>query len=178
MICRSWTCRVALLAPAFVVAALMGCSDLMGTEQVVVEDPLRGAEAGIHPVLIVAAESGDEATVELLLKRVDMQSTVASYQGELEYETGALTLVNATIPAGITGTWNEVEKGRVRFAGVALAGIGEGAVLTLRFAARSTVDAGVFRLSIEEITATENFLDLTDTVHQAERPLFSRSPLP
>lgn len=174
----SWTCRGALLAPALVVAVLLGCSDLMGTEQGTVEHPLLGAEPGIHPVLVVAAEGGGEATLELHLKRVEVASKVASYQGELEYSTGSLTLLGASVPGGITGSWNEVEKGRVRFAGVSLAGIGESAVLTLRFAAQGEVDADAFRLRMEEITATEDFLDLTPAVRQAERPLFSRSPLP
>lgn len=176
MIRRSWTCRSALLAPALIVAVLLGCSDLMGTEKVAVEEPF-ATEPGIHPVLVITAEGAGEATLELHLKQVDVTSAVASYQGELEYATEGLTLVDASVPGGITGSWNEVEKGRVRFAGVSLSGIGEGAVLTLRFTASGSVDASAFRLHMEEITGTEAFLDLTPAVRQAERPLLSRSPL-
>lgn len=167
-----------VLAPALFVAVLLGCSDVMGAEQKVAEDPLAHAAPGIHPVLVVTGESGSEAVVELHLKRVKIASTVASFQGELVFDARALTLTGASVPGGITGAWNEVEKGHVRFAGVSLDGIGEGAVLALRLATQGKVDAGAFQLRFEELTATEGFQDLTPAIRQAEHPLLSRSPLP
>jgi hypothetical protein len=173
---RPWARRAAVLTPALIVAVLLGCSDLMGTEQEAAESPLAGAEPGIHPVLVVTSESADEITLDLHLKPVGVTSTIASYQGELVYGTETLALVAAEVPQGITGAWNEPEEGRIRFVGVSLSGI-DGAVLTLRFATRGPIDASDFHLQLEEITGAEGFQDLSASLKQAERPLLSRAPL-
>jgi hypothetical protein len=130
--------------PVLGLAALLGCSDLFGTDAQQPEaDVLPQLEPGIHPVLVVAGEGegAGKATVELHLKRVAVTATVASFQGELTYDVAALALAGARMPEGIMGVWNETEKGKVRFSGVSLEGIGEGAVLSLQFTTARQVEA-------------------------------------
>jgi hypothetical protein len=175
---KTWMRRASIVLPAVVATVLLGCSDLLGTEQELALNPFERLDPGIHPVL-VTAENGTEARVELHLKRVDVDDKVASYQGELTYDAETLVLSGGEIPSGITGAWNEVEKGKVRFAGVSLGGIEEGAVLTLTFTAQRALDASDFELKMEEIVAVEGFQNLTTRVNQrSAQPLFSRSPLP
>jgi hypothetical protein len=165
--------------PVLGLAALLGCSDLFGTDARQPEaDLLAQLEPGIHPVLVVAGEGGGEATVELHLKRVAVTATVASFQGELTYDVAALALAGARMPEGIMGVWNETEKGKVRFSGVSLEGIGEGAVLSLQFTTARQVEASAFTLKMEELVGTEGFENLTEKVKQkTPRPLLSRTPL-
>jgi hypothetical protein len=139
-------------------------------------DPVAGLGPGIHPVLVLGASEGG-AQVELHLRRVQVQAQVASYQGELLYDAAKLRLERAQFPAGVAGAWNEVQPGRVRFAGAASAGVPEGAVLTLRFTALAPPVRESFALVMEEVVA-HDFSSLTGRVSRSEHPLFSRTPLP
>jgi hypothetical protein len=138
-------------------------------------DPLAGMGPGIHPVLVVAPAEGG-AQVDLHLRRVQVEVSVASYQGELRYDAGAMRLSSAQLPAGVVGAWNEVQPGRVRFAGVAPSGVGDGAVLTLRFAAASQPARESFGLVMEELIAPD-FAELTDRVSSPLHPVLSTAPL-
>lgn len=166
-----WTRGAAALLLA---AALAACD----RHPVVAPAPEPAAELGpgIHPVLVLAAGDGG-ARVELHLRRVQVEAQVAGYQGELLYDATGLRLDGAQFPAGVAGAWNEVQPGRVRFAGAAPAGVPEGAVLTLRFTASSPPLRESFGLVMEEVVSS-GFANLTGRVSRPEHPLFSRTPLP
>ncbi|MBB4639386.1 hypothetical protein [Longimicrobium terrae] len=133
-------------------------------------------EAGIYPVLVVVDETAAGATVELHLKRVDVAERIASYQGELVYDPAALTVSAGRIPAGITGSWNETRRGTLRFAGVAVAGIEAGPVLTLTVVTTRPLAAEAFRLRMEEVVSATGFGDLAPRLRQdGAHPALSRT---
>ncbi|HEX5871486.1 MAG TPA: hypothetical protein VFY65_13765 [Longimicrobium sp.] len=165
-----WSRRAAALLLG---VALAACDEQPIATQTA--DPLAGMGPGIHPVLVVAPADGG-AQVELHLRRVQVEAQVASYQGELRYDAGAMHLSGAQLPAGVVGAWNEVQPGHVRFAGVAPSGVGEGAVLTLRFAAAAQPARESFGLVMEEVVAPD-FADLTGRVSRPLHPLLSTAPL-
>jgi hypothetical protein len=115
---------------------------------------------------VVAGEAAGAATLELHLKRVAMTEKVASFQGQLTYDRATLRLTGASVPAGITGAWNEVRPGVVRFTGVSVDGVAEGAVLVLQFAATAPVAEGALTLAMEEIVAAEGFANLKSKLQQ------------
>lgn len=167
---------------AAIFLALVGCRDVLssqGGEKKTPPEPDPGTETrgpGIHPVLVVTRQDADSATVELRLERVQVTAKVASFQGELVYGTEALTLGRAAVAQGITGASNETQPGTVRFAGVAMDGLEDGPVLTLRFATRRAPKAEDFRLSVEELVATEEFRNVTSLVPRATHPTLTRAP--
>lgn len=163
--------RTRRVAALLALAAMVGCTDKLGTQ---LEDEL-GAEQiletlapGIHPVLAVAGQSSDAVTVELHLKRIDFEGRIASVQGELRYDAEILKLAGAEIPKGVTGAWNEVEKGTLRFAGVSLEGFDDDAVLSITFETRDAVRAEAFDVAIEEIIGGEGFEDLAPQLQLPE----------
>jgi hypothetical protein len=160
------------------VLGLAACSDVVGGDTTKRETPpLKLQEPGIHPVLVVASGEGENATVELHLKRVQVTDRVASFQGELKYDVTQVTLTGTTIPAGITGAFNETEPGTLRFAGVSVDGIEAGSVLTLSVRAAAPVTAEAFELRMQEIVAA-TFADLVPQLRQAGvRPLLTHSAL-
>ncbi|HEX8395786.1 MAG TPA: hypothetical protein VF665_25760 [Longimicrobium sp.] len=169
------------LAAALVLGtALAGCGDLLGTEKKgePAEPAITFTEPGIYPVLVVAQQTADSARLELHLKRVAVTERVASVQGELKFDATKLALGAVTVGDGITGATNETTAGTLRFAGVATAGIDGGAVLTLSFATRAPVAAEAFELNVEEIIASEDFVNLGSRVRmQGRTPRLTRVPL-
>ncbi len=165
-------CRT--LALLLGIGLLAGCENAAEPKETSV---LEGLAPGIHPIVVVGGRSGNVTQVELHLKRIQVDASISSYQGELEYDTGALTLAGAELPGGIVGAWNEPSTGKVRFAGAALEGIGENPVLLLRFTSKGEVQRGSFKLKVEEIVAAADFQSLSSTLVVREQPLFSRSPL-
>ena len=165
-------------ALAAMVLALGACNDLPSEGKTAQQPPvLRFDEPGIYPVLVVAGQEGETATVELHLKRVEVKDEVASFQGELRYDAKRMTLTGTEIPAGITGASNEAEPGVLRFAGVSLDGIERGAVLTLKLRASAPVAADAFELRMQEIVA-ETFQDLAPQLRQpGTRPLLTHAAL-
>jgi hypothetical protein len=159
---------------AVLLAAAVGSCD-SGTEPA--DDPFAGLEPGIHPVLVVARQRGGSATVELRFREVDVEARVSGFQGELTFDPQALALETASMPSRITGAWNEVEHGRLRFVGVALDGVGDDAVLSMTFRTSAPVTAQTFGLRMEEVIATTAPENVTSKVISRERPLFSRGPL-
>jgi hypothetical protein len=134
-------------------------------------------EPGIHPVLVVAAQNATTATMRLELKRVAVAEKIASFQGEISYDTTQMRLTDASVPARITGAWNEVRPGTVRFTGLAVSGIDSGAVLTLQFAATRPVAAEALSLKMEEIVA-DDFADLKPKLRRSPRgAVLVRAPL-
>ncbi|HEX2091742.1 MAG TPA: cohesin domain-containing protein [Longimicrobiaceae bacterium] len=170
-----WKAGSRVLALALGVGLTMACKD---AAQPMEPDVLEGLGPGIHPVVVVAGKSGSTTQVELHLRRVQVEDRVASYQGELEYDTGKLSLVGAELPGGIAGAWNETAPGKIRFAGATLEGIADAAVLVMRFEAKGDVKAGAFKVRMEEVVASVEFRNLTPQVVSSEQPLFSSRPLP
>ena len=125
-------------------------------------------EPGIHPVLVVAAQNATTATMQLQLKRVAVAEKIASFQGELSYDTTQLRLIDASVPSRITGAWNEVRPGTVRFTGLSVSGIDSGSVLNLRFSATKAVAADALSLKMEEIVA-DDFADLKPKLRRSPR---------
>lgn len=167
--------RVHAAAALLGLATLLGCTDVVGSRN----QPAPAEEVlapGIHPVLVLTGQRGGRATLELHLRRVQVEGRIASFQGELKYDAGALALAAAGVPEGITGIWNEVEKGTIRFAGISVEGIEDGAVLSLEFTARGEVGAGHFELAMEELVASAGFADLAPEVRlDGGRPRFTRT---
>jgi hypothetical protein len=152
---------------ALAIAALASCATLMACA----DDSLHAVPTaptisapGIHPVLVVTAQDARGARVELHMKRVEMTDRIASYQGELTYDGARLALDSASIPAGITGAWHEVRKGTLRFSGIAVNGVPDGAVLRMSFATTTPVEASSIALRMEELTS-EGFTDLKTRLH-------------
>lgn len=155
-------------------ALVAGCKDAVQPQE---PNVLEGLGPGIHPVVVVASRGGGSASVELQLRRVQTSATVASYQGELEYDARALKLTGAELPKGVMGAWNETSPGKVRFAGAVLEGLADGPVLVLHFTTSGSIRGDGFRVKLEEVVATEGFTDLSPQVVAREQPLFSASPL-
>ncbi|HEU0014055.1 MAG TPA: hypothetical protein VFQ45_10250 [Longimicrobium sp.] len=118
---------------------------------------------GIYSLFSVAGQGGGVATVQLHLERVQVPGKIASYQGELTYDTGVLTLKEAELPEGVIGSAREISPGRVRFAGATPDGLEQLPALTMRFARRGEIRRETFKLNIEEV-ADEDFGDLTSKV--------------
>lgn len=159
-----------MIAGAVLAVGLAGCEP---ASPVAPQPPEEPVAPGIHPTLVVAAQTGDSAVVELYLRRVQVPDEVASYQGELRYDATRLHLSAAAFPAGAAGVWNEVEPGRLRFAGAAPGGVGDAAVLTLRFARSGPVEAAGFTVAMEEVVAQAAFTPLTSRVVARPHPYLS-----
>ena len=153
-----------------------GCDNTVQPEA---RDPLAGLAPGIHPVVVVTGRSGDTTTLELRLHQVGVKAIVASYQGQLGFDGGAVRVAGARVPDGIAGAWNEVQPGRVRFAGAALDGIGERPMLVLRAVSAAPVEAATFTLEMEEVvSAGGGFENVTARVQRQPNPLFMQAPAP
>jgi len=109
----------------------------------------------VRSAVAVSAEAGGGSRVEVRLERDAAAPQVGSFQGELRFDPAALTLAGAELPAGLVGAWNQVEPGRVRFAGVSPNGLGGGAVLVLRFTSRAPVAPDQLQVRLEEVFAVD-----------------------
>lgn len=157
-------------------ALLLGCGGDGPTAPETVAppvDPLALLGPGIHPVLVVREATATHASVALELRRKEVVSAVASYQGELTYDPARMKLAAAEIPQGVMGAWFEVEPGRIRFAGARLEGMIDGPVISLSFDLIAPgVDAGAFRLALDELRAAGAFADLKPSLVLPERMTF------
>lgn len=143
------------------------CSEAQGKGSPV--EPALGQ--GIHPVLVVTPLEAGESRVELVLRRVDVAEQVGSVQGELTYDAARMRLRSAEIPQGIMGAWNEVSPGRIRFAGLKVDGLGDGAVLALRVEASAPLAAEAFSVTLSELTEAATLGNITARVTPAPHPL-------
>lgn len=162
------------LALALGLGLLAGCENAVQPQE---PNVLQGLAPGIHPIVVLASKSGSSASVELHLKRVGVDAKIASFQGELDFAADRLTLAGAELSPGVMGAWHESEPGKVRFAGAAMEGVGDGPVLRLRFTAAGPVDGDAFRVKVEELVSSADFQDLSPRVVAREQPLFSPTPL-
>lgn len=171
---RSKGSRRALVL-AMSLGLLAGCENAMAPEEQI--DVTEGLAPGIHPIVVLAGINAGTTDVQLHLRRVQVDATISSFQGELSYDTNAMTLKGAELPQAVMGAWNEIAPGKVRFAGAALEGVADAPVLTLHFEAKQAVQGNAFGVKMEEIVAATDFHSLTTQVVQREQPLFSRVPL-
>jgi hypothetical protein len=126
---------------------------------------------------VVAAQTASSATMQLQFKRVAVAEKIASFQGEISYDTTEMRLTDASVPSRITGAWNEVRPGTIRFTGLAVSGIDSGAVLNLQFSVRKPLAAEALSLKMEEIVA-DDFADLKPKLRRSPRGLVLLGHLP
>jgi hypothetical protein len=124
-------------------------------------------QPGIYAEAVVAELVGTSMAVEVRLRRVGVQTRVSSYQGRISFAADGLELVEAELPEGILGSWNEVAPGEIHFAGVALSGAAEGEILALRFATASGQTATGLEVALDEVTAAGTMEDVTAMVVSA-----------
>jgi hypothetical protein len=170
-----WSRTAAVLLGA---GLLIGCTDPLSSAGRTPDSPeTEELLPGITPILVITAQTATTITVELHLRRVEMDERIASFQGQLRFDAGTMSLDAAQIPQNITGAWNGTETGTVRFAGVALQGIVDAAILTLTFATSTPAEGAAFEIMMEEVIATEGFRDLTSSIRQRDpRAVLSRQP--
>jgi hypothetical protein len=87
-------------------------------------------EPQVRAVATVTADAAG-ARVEVRLVRAPAAPLVGSFSGEVTFDA-RFAVAGADLPSGLMVDWNAVAPGRVRFAGISTAGIGDGVVLTLR----------------------------------------------
>ncbi|CAA9351075.1 MAG: hypothetical protein AVDCRST_MAG68-3688 [uncultured Gemmatimonadetes bacterium] len=152
--------RAARLLLAASVLALGACTDKGDS----VAGIPRGAADGLYPQIVVSG-AASTADLKLSLLRKPAGVMLGSYQGELSYDPAVLTLEQSSLPAGVEGVVNDEVAGKVRFVASAVEGVGEVPLLSIRFARRGAVDSKSFAVSFEEVSAAEDFTDLTPLVY-------------
>lgn len=168
-----FTSRVLPLVALLLVGATGGCTNMAAPEQPD-PDPVEKLGPGIHPVAVITGASNEETRLEVHLKRVGVDIRLASYQAELSHGRGSF--VQADLPEGVSGSWNEAAPGQLRFAGAALDGVGNGAVL-IAYVRADELKASDLRLKVEELTSTDGFADATALVVAQEHPILLRTAL-
>jgi hypothetical protein len=142
------------------VLALGACSDQADS----VAGIPRGAADGLYPQIAVSGPaSSSEVKLSLLRKPAGVR--LGSYQGELSYDPAVLTLERWSLPAGTEGVVNDETVGKVRFVASAVEGVGEVPLVTLHFARRGPVSSKSFAVSFEEVSAADDFSDMTPLVY-------------
>jgi len=117
------------------------------------------AEPAVRPAVSVTAESGG-VRVEVRLERAAGAPAIGAFQGNLRFDAAALTVASGQFAPGVVGAWNQVEPGRVRFAGASTQGIVGGAVLVLRVTPKRALSAADFRATLEEAFGTDGRMRL------------------
>jgi hypothetical protein len=126
---------------------------------------------------LASSAPGLTLDISLHLEGVQIEKPVSSYQGELRFDPEALSVVAGKFPEGVMGAWNEVEPGRIRFAGVSINGLGDGAALQLTVQAKRALLAADFHVAMEEVTSADGFTDLTQKVVAQKAPVVTTMKL-
>lgn len=142
---------------------VVGCTDATGPDTFEMEQPALET-AGIYPSIKVGTPAASTTPVQVHFRRVRTAARIGSFQGEIVYRSELGGIARAELPEGITGSWNEVAPGRVRFAGAAVGPVADGAVLTVYLQGGGAVRDADFTLKIEEITAPDQFSNLTSLI--------------
>lgn len=167
------------LRSLFVLAALVAtgaCQDAVQPKLADPADPLAGLQAGLHPVLVVTPAGPVTTYAQVRLHPVNTQASVASFQAELAFDAAQLQLLGGDFAPGVQGAWHEVSPGRVRFAGLAPAGLQDAPLATLRFASRAGAASRAFDLDIQELVGADDFRDLMPLVAPGEARVVSSYP--
>lgn len=147
--------------PAVAFTLVLGCSD---TRQALSDDndpTLTGP--GLYPSVSVST-SGGRSMASLSLVQVPGGVQLASYQGEITYDAGALALEEATLPEGVEGAVNEATPGHLRFVGTSLEAMGDAPLLRLRFRKGAAPTREMFSVRFEEVTTAGDLSDVTASV--------------
>jgi len=160
------------------VVGMSGCAeDPVSVTRSKDAEVLAALPAGIHPILwipeINAAARTHRREVRLYLWPQGVDDRVAAFQGEIRMAQG-LQALDVSFPEGVLGAWNVVEPGRLRFAGVALEGVGSGAALLLRLGPGPALSSEVFQVTVERVAAAGTLADLTSRVVRREHPVVVR----
>ena len=159
--------RTTLLRPRMLFAILLvglgaACTDATGPQEL---EPIKGqVTPGIYPTIAIPAAGGEMTKVEVHLRRANLSASMVSYQGEINYRSDLLTIDRAESAPGVTGSWNEPEPGRLRFAGASLDGIDQDLVVTFIVKGTRAIKPSDFRLSIEEIIGADKFENITHLI--------------
>jgi hypothetical protein len=152
--------RPAALAFVLVLAAASACADQR--ENIAGIPP--GAADGLYPQLVIAGPTASATEVRVSLLRKPAGTRLGSFQGELTYDAASLRFERATLPSGVDGVADAAAPGRIRFVGTALDGVGETALVELRFTRIGQVRPESFGVVFEEVTAAD-LTELTGQVH-------------
>ena len=165
--------------PLLILAALVlsgACRDVVDPKQGNPADPFARLQVGLHPVLVVT-EAGPVTTyAQVRLRPVQTSAPVASFQAELAFDTTQLSVLGADFGGGVQGEWHEVSSGRVRFAGIAPAGVDDAPLATLRFSSKRTVAKRAFELRFQELVGADDFRDLMPLLGAGEPLVVSAYP--
>lgn len=147
-------------------------------------DELEQLPKGIHPVVSIPGlelwSPGQELTIRIHLKAVDVEAPLQSYQGEIRFDPELLAVQGAGFPDGLMGAWHAAIPGRLRFAGITLDDVGLRAALELTVLPTRRPVATDFQVVMEEIVGTgadRPFRELTADVVTREAPLFTTQRL-
>lgn len=149
------------------------CQDeVVRPDQGALPEEIASLPPGIHPIVSIpgleTAVVGSSITLRVHLHSVDIEDEVASYQGVFVYEPDVLEIQTGSFPDGILGAWNQIEPGRIRFAGAVLEGIGTRPILELRGRLKRMPAKDDFFVQIEEVVAAEKLVVMTNDVVLAD----------
>ena len=161
-------------ASLLVFLAVTACQDeVVRPDQGALPEEIAALPAGVHPVISIpgleTATVGGTVLLRVHLHSVEMQDDVASYQGVFGYDPAAIEIQGGSFPEGVLGAWNQVETGRIRFAGAVIEGIGTRPVLELRGRLKRLLTQDDFFVELEEIVAAEKLEVMTQNVVAAGR---------
>ena len=138
---------------------------------------LEALEPGIHTVFLApsltSAHRGEPLSMSVHLLGVGIEEEIASYQGEIRYDSGKVQIGTIGVPDGLMAVWNQVEEGLIRFAGVAIEGLSTSPILLFELTSDGPVHPSDFEVEIEEIIASEGFKDLTGNASSAKEPVIT-----
>jgi hypothetical protein len=134
-------------------------------------DPVQPPARGIYPTVDIQSEGEGQVRVALELKRVDVDTKVAGYQGALSFPA-ELSLERVEVPQGVVGSWNGGQSGRVEFAGAALDGMPGETMVVHHFHSQQLPKAGDLSLRMDELTSAGDLQNLMSLVSsKADRSL-------
>jgi hypothetical protein len=141
---------------------------------------LNDLRPGFHPVLsspeLSEWTAGAPVFLRFHLVDVDVGADVQSIQGELRYDAKVMEPIALEFPEGILGAWNEVEPGTIRYAGVAVDGVGDRAFFELLVEAKRPIQRHHLKMTVEEVVGTlgeETFRDVTPQVAAQEETILT-----
>lgn len=154
--------RAAAAGAASLVLTLFSAScqdEVVRPDQGALPEEIAALPAGVHPIVSIPglenAQPGSTLLLRIHLHSVQMEDEVASYQGVFTFDPEAIEIQGGSFPDGVLGAWNQVETGKVRFAGAVLEGIGSRPALELRIRLRRIPTERDFSVELEEMVAAE-----------------------
>jgi hypothetical protein len=161
------------------VLVLVGCSDELATptDVILAELDVSRLPPGVHAVITVPGLriEGGGTTARLHLIPIGGEYEVASFQGELEWSPDEFEITEVEQFENILVAWNLVRPGLIRFAGVAVEGIGVEPFLRLNIETSGKLSSEMFEIRIEELIKADGFEDLLPEYASGSHPTLARS---